>query len=990
MLIAVVVASCVAQAQHVTVDGITLSRVLAVDAGRLYTVCIRNEPANRVVREQGPEFAITYGDGAMASSDDFTVLDTRADHDRATFVLEAAKLGLRATIEYAVAHDRPLLYKSITFTNMGAAPFLLRTVEVEHLAVVDEPVTYTVDPAFPSIGDWGQPVYTESLWFGVEFPATRSAATKDGVIALRHHPGVELGPGDSYTTKRGVIGAAAVNKAQSAFFDYVRTITPIPDPPRANIYWNGFRVIKPPNRLPQGLAMIEHAKRLRERTGFTFDGWTYDAGFDMYRPDALFAPNEPDIWDKTLDALKPIDTPLGFWTSFSPIFDTPTHEWGRTQGFELQHDASYCLAGPMYYAAIKTRLEEIVRTYGMNSINFDGMYWGQGFGCNQPGHGHLTGDGAEAGVYATERVAENKLAIFESLRAINPTIVLDLFVCGEWASPWWLMQLDGVHTVAGDTLGCDIPSPWLRDELITVRDIQVFDEHRRLRRQFPLWAEDLYGNQVRRDHLIDGVAVTGEDMAARWEDEFTLALAGRGPIQNHIVCCDLEVLDRSAGGQDFLGRAGNWVRANAGIYRSFRLLGGEPSKRQPYGYAHGDGKGRSVVALRNPWIEPRTFALRIDEQLDLGPVNGPVTVTVVYPYRESFAPVANGDAALVPLEDYGVMLLEVRTEPRRISGAPERGRWTADGTTVSVLDNAVLREQPSGRLAMTHDEHACRVSGTIHVPDGADGQVHVMLLPDRTAVPELRATVNGAAVAPTPHHRRRDAKEDAWVLIDVPEGSSEIDIVLSGTGAGRVGAWLIATYTLPVLTTTADSIGEELYPVFSADRSRRIATLLPPASYSLPLPALPDSAEVSLGDLKGRCLSSKVGFFHVGWNASCWDEQPKLRIGDTTYEKGIGVHAPSELVFDIGGAFAMFGAEIGMHRVPADRKAKNAQTGSSVFVVEGDGKMLYTSPVLRELDAPVPIDVPVRGVKRLALRTTDGGDSNFDDLCTWGKAMLVR
>ena len=44
--------------------------------------------------------------------------------------------------------------------------------------------------------------------------------------------------------------------------------------------------------------MIEYAAA-KELTGFTFDGWSYDAGFDMYRPDALFVPNEADIWDKT-------------------------------------------------------------------------------------------------------------------------------------------------------------------------------------------------------------------------------------------------------------------------------------------------------------------------------------------------------------------------------------------------------------------------------------------------------------------------------------------------------------------------------------------------------------------------------------------------------------------------------------------------------------------------------------------------------------------
>ena len=990
MLVALLFVSMCAQPSQTVVEGAHVGRALIVDAGRLHTASIRNDVAGRTVRVSGPEFVITYGDGAAASSDDFDVVDVQARTNGADCTLVNNALGLRATVKYSAAESGPYLYKQIALENTGAAPFLLRTVELEHLSVTDETITYSVDPAFPSISDWGQPVYTESLWFGVEFPAARSAATKDGEIFLRHHPGIELKPGASYTTKRAVIGAAPANDVQRAFFDYVTTLTPVPNPPRANIYWNGFRVVKPPNRLPQGVAMIEYAKQLKDKTGFTFDGWSYDAGFDMYRPDALFVPNEPDIWDKTREALKPIDTPLGFWTSFSPIFDTPTHAWGRTQGFELQHDAAYCLAGPVYFQAIKKRLEDIVRTYGMNTINFDGMYWGQGFGCNQPGHGHLVGQGSEAGVYATERVAENKLTIFQSLRAINPKIVLDLFVCNEWASPWWLMQLDGVHTVAGDTLGCDIPSPWLRDELITVRDIQVFDEHRRLQRQFPLWAEDLYGNQVRRDHLIDGVEVTGEDMAARWEDEFTLALAGRGPVQNHIVCSDLEVLAKSAGGHEFLGRAGNWVRANAGIYKNFRLIGGDPAKRQPYGYTHGDGNGRSLVALRNPWIEPRTFALQIDDQLDLGKTDAPVTVTVVYPYRESFAPVAFGGVVQIPLEDYEVMLLEVRTASRRIPNAPEHGRWTDDAIAISVLDGSALQDPPEGRLALTRDENAFSLRGPVTVPDGATGQIQLMIQPGETSAPEISATVSGVAAKPAIHHRQRGAKEDAWALIDVPAGHSDVEIRLTGNGSGVVGAWLTAVYALQPITSIFVPIGEELYPVFAADQARRVATLLPPTPYALPLPPLPGGAQISLGDLKSRCIASKVGFFHVGWNASCWDEQPKLHIGQKTYEKGIGVHAPSELIFDIGGEFASLTADVGMHGVPPERKAADKKTGTSAFVVEGDGKVLYTSPVLKESDAPLHVDVPVKGVHQLVLRTTDGGDSNFDDLGAWGDATLTR
>jgi len=942
----------------------------------------------------GPEFVLTYGDGASVTSDAFEAKSLRGTGGAVRATLVNNSLGLSAVIDYTSAPNGHWLYKQIRFTNTGRSPFLLRTVELEHLSPTDEAITYAVSPKFPKLGDWGQPVFTESLWLGVEFPATRSSATPTGTIFLRHHPGRELKPGESYTTKRAVLGAAPWHAVRRAFMEYVATITPIPDPPRVNIYWNGFRVVVPPDRTKQGLEMVGYGRKLRDQTGFTFDGWSYDAGFHMYRPDGLFVPNEKDIWNKTRKALRSIETPLGFWTSFSPIFDTPTHTWGKTRGFELQHDACYCLAGPTYYHAIRSRLEDIVRTYGMNTINFDGMYWGQGFGCNRPGHGHLVGEGQEVGVYATERVVENKLAIFESLRRINPHIVLDLFVCGEWASPWWLTQLDGVHTVAGDTLGCGIPSPWLRDELITVRDIQVFEEHRRKNRQFPLWAEDLYGTQVRRDHLIDGVVVKGESMAARWEDEYVLALAGRGAVANHILCSDLRVLDESAGGLRFLGEVGSWVRRNAAPYRQFQLIGGEPIKRQPYGYAHGDGEGRSLVALRNPWIEPRTFTLAIDNHLDLGKKTGTFFANVVYPYRECIGPVSFGESIHVALQDYAVLMLDVRAADRQFQNVPENARWLlADEGTASVLDQEPLRRKgPVGRLLRKPNERSLQLSGTVIVPEESDGaQLMMMLQPDDGDVPQLTVKVDGVVTSAAFHLRTRRTGQDAWMLVDIPTGEHRVRIDLAGRGTGQVGAWLRADYTLTAPPASPRFVPQgDFFPVFASDKDRRLATLLPVGRYALPMAPLPEGDVVAVSDLRDRCVEAKVGFFHVGWDKSCWPDDPILRIGEATYRRGLGVHAPSVMAFDIGGAFSRFTAEVGLHGIPPEKKHKGSPLGTCNFVVEGDGKVLYTSPLLREGDAPYSVEVVITKVRRLTLRTTNGGDSNFDDLATWGDARVYR
>ena len=97
------------------------------------------------------------------------------------------------------------------------------------------------------------------------------------------------------------MGAAVTDRVKDAFMDYVATLPSRQKAPKMRLYWDGFRVITPPGRLNKGLAMIEYARKLKEETGFTLDGWTYDAGYNMYRPDALFElrDQEADLWDRT-------------------------------------------------------------------------------------------------------------------------------------------------------------------------------------------------------------------------------------------------------------------------------------------------------------------------------------------------------------------------------------------------------------------------------------------------------------------------------------------------------------------------------------------------------------------------------------------------------------------------------------------------------------------------------------------------------------------
>jgi hypothetical protein len=88
------------------------------------------------------------------------------------------------------------------------------------------------------------------------------------------------------------------------------------------------------------------------------------------------------------------------------------------------------------------------------------------------------------------------------------------------------------------------------------------------------------------------------------------------------------------------------------------------------------------------------------------------------------------------------------------------------------------------------------------------------------------------------------------------------------------------------------------------------------------------------------------------------DRQP-IRLREKAYEKGLTLHAPQELVYDIGGDYKEFRAVLGV--VDGVRESQVQLT------VEGDGKVLFQAVVRRE-DEPRPVALDVRGVRKLRLR----------------------
>jgi hypothetical protein len=107
-----------------------------------------------------------------------------------------------------------------------------------------------------------------------------------------------------------------------------------------------------------------------------------------------------------------------------------------------------------------------------------------------------------------------------------------------------------------------------------------------------------------------------------------------------------------------------------------------------------------------------------------------------------------------------------------------------------------------------------------------------------------------------------------------------------------------------------------------------------------------------------------------------------LQIGTTSFDHGIGAHAPSKIEIALDGRCSLFLADVGLDEEVADH-------GSVVFAVLGDGDQLATSGIVRGPQTAVPLAADLTGVQRLTLVVTPGGDGNAFDHADWGDARLA-
>jgi alpha-galactosidase len=152
--------------------------------------------------------------------------------------------------------------------------------------------------------------------------------------------------------------------------------------------------------------------------------------------------------------------------------------------------------------------------------------------------------------------------------------------------------------------------------------------------------------------------------------------------------------------------------------------------------------------------------------------------------------------------------------------------------------------------------------------------------------------------------------------------------------------------------------------------------------------ALSDTSGVTIGGAPITAYLSDMNWISAstGWKTVQKDKSidgNPLQLNGLTYTKGIGTHANSNILYDLGKAFDRFTSDVGVD----DEKSAFS---TIIFTVYLDGVKVFDSGIMNSASATQQVNLQTTGVATLRLTVTDAGDGNNSDHADWAGAMVSR
>lgn len=575
--------------------------------------------------------------------------------------------------------------------------------------------------------------------------------------------------------------------------------------------------------------VLRHIESLRQgfsaRTGMFFDSFALDLGWSdkhsIWKVATSRFPSEFRVIDERLRAL---GSRLGLWVSPGSAYpEGLDNQWLITSGYEVtpfgdptpELPGVACFAaGGRYQREFKENLLRLVRDYGIRHVKLDFM----AHSCDVASHGHPTGYDS---VYAIDAGLAD---VLDSLRALNPNIVLEPLCTGYPPSPWWTTKTPYVLGPYGDDVPYGrVPSPEWMESLISARDIAYRQDQER-------W--------IMPTQAVETIDIVVQS-PGQFENLAVMAIGrGRWFLSTYIKP---ELMTPQ--NWDFLAALVRWARANKKYLTNALPLGGKPEAREAYGYLFHQAE-KDIYCARNPWIEARTIELP-----HCSSVSEPRELRMIYPRRETIARLQPGDPGpQLRLGPYETVILESipvpEDSPPLVTAAePVISLQPGNPPYVEItkVDFETGISQPSLRLLWNGDFDIQNVSTAelcVLVESGpeVDGAACVITVDGRTVTARSAGSARqfGAAALPSPENWK-------WFIVPVTAGTRACQVFVEAPlEKATVGIFLRGT--VEAGNDPAPAVGA-VFPVWRATERPWSFTLVAPQTHGIAEPA---------GDAKAR------------------------------------------------------------------------------------------------------------------------------------------
>jgi hypothetical protein len=667
-------------------------------------------------------------------------------------------------------------------------------------------------------GDFGQPVAILTrdgggAFFGLEYPTAENRLDPGTGSARTFRCGQEMGAVIGATPIEGEWVVTAVtpdDQVKRRFFAYLDDVRVAALRPYT--LYNSWYDLRSPEypKVPSEHWMgeasaLKMARLLREnmieKHGIALDAFVLDDGWDVYESDWRLRKKE---WPRGLkplaNELRKTNTSLGIWIGPTGgySFRKRRLDWMGSHGYETvgktKDNRMLCVAGTNYGTMLRKRIADFTGGEGVGYFKWDGIQ----FSCSQPDHGH------PVGIYSRRAVMESVIAMCETARAEQPAAFLNI-TSGTWLSPWWVKYANTIWMQGSDYGYSDVPSISKRDAAITYRDFILYDDFKNLDLWFPI--ANLMTHGVIKGQL-QMLGTAGEPLD-KFTDDVLLYFA-RG-ISMYELYVSPDIL--SEGEWASISESIAWAKDRFAVLRNTSMVGGDPMKREAYGYVHYAGD-RGVIAARNPFIETAALTVALDPADGIDPGAKDLAVEQVYPRRVILpGRYRAGQKLDIPLEGYETAVFEVYPAAEVPSGIPAGVAFNISDASGGVLTVEYLPKGPGTTGPVRRksvgpvkgEQSACAVTFDLSA-ETKSATLAVLLTPGDSpeAMPMPAVSVDYGGTPGLVKSEEQEGKS-RWFTVELPAGVSAANVSIAPGKDGKewwgaAQVWLIADEEFPTST----------------------------------------------------------------------------------------------------------------------------------------------------------------------------------------------